>query len=82
MNLQLKKLLNQITPFVILGICIFLFFGLFVMLFYVLLWGILIGIVLWIAAWIKSYFFKSRSSNITNHHDHKPVGRTIEHDEE
>lgn len=79
MNSNLKKNLETLLPFLMLGIAIALMIGLFIMFSYVLVWGLMIGGVLWIVSFITSYFFPSKQEPA------KPVksqkGRVIDHDE-
>ncbi len=57
MNEKLQRLLENIVPFLMLGIAIALVIGLFIMFSYVLIWGLLIGGILWAISFVKSYFF-------------------------
>jgi TRAP-type C4-dicarboxylate transport system permease small subunit len=72
MNEKLQRLLENIVPFLMLGIAIALIIGLFIMLSYVLIWGLLIGGILWAISFIKNYFFP-------RHQPAKTKGRVIEH---
>lgn len=74
MNEKLHGFLQQLIPFLILGISIALVIGLFIMFSYVLVWGLLIGGILWVIALVKSYLFPSNTSNETK-------GRIIEHND-
>lgn len=72
MNEKLEKIIENIIPFIVIGIGIAIFIGLLFMFFYVVIWGVLIGAVLWMAALAKQYFFPSKA---------KTQGRIIEHDD-
>ncbi|MCC5016276.1 MULTISPECIES: hypothetical protein [Legionella] len=74
MNEKLQRLLENIVPFLMLGIAIALVIGLFIMFSYVLIWGLLIGGILWAISFVKSYFFPSNTPT-------KTEGRVIEHND-
>lgn len=74
MNEKLQRLLENIVPFLMLGIAIALIIGLFIMFSYVLIWGLLIGGILWAVSFVKSYFFSSNTPT-------KTEGRVIEHND-
>lgn len=75
MSDKLKKIIENIIPFIVIGVGIAIFIGLLFMFFYLVIWGVLIGGVLWIAAMAKEYFFPS------NKPVQKEQGRIIEHDD-
>lgn len=75
MNKKLQQLLEQIIPFIILGIAIAFAIGLFVMFSYVLVWGILIGGVFWLISLVKNFFAPKKK------HPSSKKGRIIEHDD-
>ncbi|HHF7344320.1 hypothetical protein [Legionella feeleii] len=75
MNEKLQRLLENIVPFLMLGIAIALVIGLFIMFSYVLIWGLLIGGILWAISFVKSYFFPSSNTPA------KTEGRVIEHND-
>ncbi|CDZ75863.1 hypothetical protein BN59_00122 [Legionella massiliensis] len=76
MNIKLKHLLENIVPFLILGIGIALLIGFFIMFSYILFWGLIIGLVLWGLTFVKNLF-------LSGMHPKKPPektkGRIIEH---
>ena len=74
MNEKLQKIIENIVPFMIIGIGIALVIGFLFMFFYVVIWGVLIGGVLWIVAMAKQYFFPNEPVK-------KEQGRIIEHDD-
>ena len=74
MNDKLKQILEQIAPFIIIGVGIAVFIGLLFMFFYVAVWGVLIGGALYLAALAKNYFFPPKSTDTES-------GRIIEHDD-
>ncbi|KTD23011.1 hypothetical protein [Legionella londiniensis] len=73
MNNKFQQLLEQLIPFIVLGIGIALAIGLLIMFSYVLVWGVLIGGVIWLVYFIKNYFFPGPSEN-------QKKGRVIEHE--
>ncbi|WP_133130410.1 hypothetical protein [Legionella yabuuchiae] len=74
MDKKLQNILEQLIPFIILGIGIALAIGLLIMFSYVLVWGIVIGGIIWLVYFVKSYFFPSHSPKKKN-------GRIIEHND-
>lgn len=68
------KLMEQIIPFIILGIILAVGVWLFIVLSYVVLWGLLFGGLLWVGYFLKNYFFP-------NKHTTSQSGRVIEHDD-
>ena len=75
---SIKQFLQQLPPFIILGVSIALAVGVFILFSYVLLWGILIGAILWGANLLVEYF---KPSSTTQHNAKKPSrGRIIDHD--
>ncbi len=73
--MDIKKILDSLVPFMVIGIAIALCIGLLLMFFSVALWGLLIGGLLWLAALAKQYFFPSELPK-------KEEGRIIEHRDE
>jgi hypothetical protein len=74
MNDKLQKIIENLLPFVIVGIAIALFIGLLFMFFYIAVWGLIIGGVLWLTTLVKQYFFPNNAPK-------KEEGRVIEHDD-
>lgn len=73
----MRRLLNQITPFLLLGIGIVAFaFGI-MLLAYLFLFGAVIGLILYSLAWIREKFFPHKHPTPNNHY--KP-GRIIDSD--
>ena len=72
MNNRIQQILEQLVPFVVLGVAIALVIGLFIMLTYVMFWGVFFGAIIWVAMKIKNYLFPSPLV--------KHEGRVIEHD--
>jgi len=71
---SIKQFLQQLPPFILLGISIALAVGIVIVFSYVLIWGFLIGAILWGANLLVQYF---KPSNTTR----KPSsGRIIDHD--
>lgn len=65
----MQKLINQVLPFVLIGVIIVAFtFGV-MLLAYLFLFGAVIGFLLYLAAWVKSRFFAPKVSN-------KPLKKT------
>lgn len=75
MNDKIRKLIESIVPFMLLGVAISLIIGLFIMFSYVLVWGIFIGGIFWLGSLAKNYFFPNENASPT-----KKQGRIIEHD--
>jgi hypothetical protein len=73
MSDKLEKIIENLLPFVIVGVAIALFIGLLFMFFYIAVWGLIIGAVLWLAALVKQYFFPGNDPK-------REKGRIIEHD--
>lgn len=74
MNDKIEKIIENIVPFIVIGVGIAIVIGLLFMFFYVAIWGIVIGAILYLIALAKQYFFPSES-------DKKEQGRIIEHDD-
>ena len=72
--MDIKKILESLVPFIVVGVAIALCIGLLFMFFSIAIWGLIIGGVLWLAALAKQYLFPSVS-------DKKDDGRIIEHDD-
>jgi len=75
MNNKLQRVLEQFTPFIVLGIAIALMVGLLILFSYLFIWGLLIGAIIWVVMVIK-HFFSQKSP------PKKTEGRVIEHDDE
>lgn len=73
MNDKLQKMVQNIIPFIIIGVSIALIIGLLFMFFYIAIWGVIIGGVLWLIALAKQYFFPKKETPNNS-------GRVIEHD--
>lgn len=74
MNRNIQSPLQQLIPYILLGIAIALGVALFIMFSYVVLWGLVIGGILWLVSLAKQYLFSKQSK------DNKK-GRIIEHDD-
>ena len=77
---SIKQFLQQLPPFILIGISIALGVGIFIVFSYVLIWGILIGAILWGANLLVQYL---KSKNIipnTNNPKKSSRGRIIDHD--
>lgn len=74
MNEKLQQFLENIIPFLVIGVAIALLVGLLFMFSYILVWGILIGGVLWLINLGKEYLFPNEEKK-------KDSGRIIEHDD-
>ncbi|NCT57623.1 MAG: hypothetical protein GW760_07965 [Legionella sp.] len=85
---SIKQFLQQLPPYILIGISIALGVGIFIVFSYVLIWGILIGGILWSANVLIEYL---KSVNIipTKHQTKKSSrsssqssnkGRIIDHD--
>lgn len=75
MSKENKGLMQQLAPFLVLGVAVAVIVGLFIMFSYLILWGIVIGAVLWVISKISRYFSSPGSTK-------KPSGRIIEHDKD
>lgn len=73
MNDNIKRIIESIVPFLVIGVAVSLLMGLFIMFSYVLVWGLFIGGFLWVAALIKNALFPPKVKQDT------PQGRIIEH---
>jgi len=79
---SIKQFLQQLPPFILIGISLAFAIGIFIIFSYVLIWGILIGAILWGINLLVEYL---RSANlIPNKNNIKknasPKGRIIDHD--
>lgn len=72
--MDIKKILESLIPFVLMGIAVVIGVTLLMMFFYIAIWGIIIGGILWLGVLAKQYFFPSNTNN-------KQDGRVIEHDD-
>jgi hypothetical protein len=77
MSEKLKHLLENIVPFIILGIIIALMVGFFIMFSYILFWGLVIGGILWTISFLKNLF----ASKSLKHPPAESKGRIIEHND-
>jgi small neutral amino acid transporter SnatA (MarC family) len=77
--MDIKKILESLVPFVVIGVAIALCIGLLFMFFSIAMWGLIIGGILWLATLAKQYLFPSKSS--TTPTPTKDEGRIIEHDD-
>lgn len=80
---SMKQFLQQLPPFILIGISIALGVGIFIVFSYVLIWGILIGAILWGANLLIEYLKsaniipnKTKASSSTSSNK----GRIIDHD--
>ncbi len=76
MNEKLTRMLQQLLPFLLIGVSVSLLIGLFILFSYLLVWGLIIGTVIWLAALVKNYFFPSNAQVKLN----AASGRIIDHD--
>lgn len=80
---SIKQFLQQLPPFLLIGISIALGVGVFIVFSYVLVWGIVIGAILWGVNVLIEYL---RSVNIlppkqqTKNSSPSSKGRIIDHD--
>lgn len=72
--MDIKKILESLVPFMVVGVAIALCIGLLLMFFSVAVWGLLIGGVLWLIAVAKQYLSPTQAAS-------KEHGRIIEHNE-
>lgn len=75
--MDIKKIIDSLVPFVVVGVAIALSIWLLFMFFSIAVWGLLIGGILWLGALAKQYLFPST----TNTPAKKEEGRVIDHDE-
>jgi hypothetical protein len=75
MNIKLQSIIQQIIPFIILGITLAFAVGLLIMFSYLLIWGLAIGATLWVIVSIKNYLFPKQSPSSKS-----DGGRIIEHE--
>lgn len=76
MNDNIKRLFENLIPFILLGVAIALVIGLFIMLSYVLVWGLIIGGIMWLGSFIYGYLFPDKTKLPPS-----SEGRIIEHDD-
>ncbi len=74
MNDKLEKIIENVVPFIVIGVGIAIVIALLFMFFYIAIWGVVIGGILYLAALAKQYFFSGESAK-------KTQGRVIEHDD-
>lgn len=74
MSDKFEKIIENIVPFIVVGVGIAIVIGLLFMFFYVAIWGVVIGAILYLVALAKQYFFPGESAK-------KEQGRIIEHDD-
>ena len=72
---KLELFIQQLLPFILLGIGIALVIGMVVVFSYLLLWGIFFGAIIWIGYIVKNILFPPSSPPT------KQKGRIIEHDD-
>ena len=77
MNVKFQRIIEQIIPFIILGITLAFAVGLFIMFSYLLVWGLAIGATLWVIFTVKNYLFPKHPSPQA---PDQSEGRIIEHD--
>lgn len=71
---KMKSILEQMVPYILIGIVIAILVGTFILFSHLLLWGIVIGAVMWAVVFIKGYFFPSKPKS--------DEGRIIEHEKD
>lgn len=71
--MDIKKIIESLIPFMLIGVAIALCVGLLLLFFSIAIWGLVIGGVLWLATLVKQYLFPSPSKAS------KEEGRIIEH---
>ncbi len=77
---SIKQFLQQLPPFILIGVSIALGVGIFIVFSYVLIWGIVIGAILWGANVLMQYL---KSTNIVpnkNKTKKQSTGRIIDHE--
>ena len=74
--MEIKKILDSLVPFVVIGVAIALGISLLLMFFSIAIWGLIIGGVLWLFFLVKNYFFPSEGAS-----DPSKKVRIIEHDD-
>ena len=68
MQINIQRNLEEIIPWLIIGVGIALFIGLIVLLSYVFIWGLVIGLLLWLGFRIKLAWNKhNKQSSIIEH---------------
>jgi hypothetical protein len=72
---KVQKFIENIIPFVVIGVGIAIVIALLFMFFYVAIWGLIIGGALWVGMMAKEYFFPTPKP------DQQEQGRIIEHDD-
>lgn len=77
MNMKFQRIIEQIIPFIILGITLAFAVGLLIMFSYLLVWGLAIGATLWVLVTVKNYLFPKQK---VPQAPHPSEGRIIEHD--
>lgn len=76
----MRRLINQLIPFLLIGVAIVAFvFGL-MLLAYLLLFGVIVGLGLFLISWIKNKFFASKS-NLPKKNPTPRKGRVIDSDD-
>lgn len=79
----MQRFLNQLIPFIFIGIAIVAFaFGILILA-YLFLFGAFIGFILFIVAWIRDRFFPPKSPMVrrTTHKAQRKSGRIIDSDD-
>lgn len=73
----MKKILDRLIPFVVLGVVLVIFVFGIIFLSYLLIWGAIIGLILFVIGWVKEKFSRTRGRSSP---EMKKEGRIIEHD--
>lgn len=76
----MNRLLQQLLPFLFLGMIIVMLIAGIVLLSYLLIFGALVGVVLYVVALIRDKFFSSKDLTVRSKRQNK-TGRTIDHDD-
>ncbi|MDF1828195.1 MAG: hypothetical protein P1U39_07955 [Legionellaceae bacterium] len=84
---SIKQFLQQLPPFILIGISIALGVGIFIVFSYVLVWGIVIGAILWGANLLIEYLrsahilpSKKQTKKSTSSSTSTSKGRIIDHE--
>ena len=68
MKINIQKTLDEILPWLIIGLGVSLFIGLLMVLSYVFIWGLVIGALLWVGFRVKLAWSKQNSQSSTIEH--------------
>lgn len=72
MQINIQRTLEEILPWLLIGVGIALFIGLMMVLSYVFLWGLIIGALLWLGVKIKTSWGKNKShGSVIEHSSHE-----------